>query len=144
MGYIQIVKTGVDYLTFSTLLGYYLIYTKQMGRLYMHFKLQSVFLGCCCAGTKPCPPLCDTMDCSLVRHSFQEFVQIHVTESLMLYNHLNLCCPLLLLPSTFASIRVFSNKSALPIRWSEYWNFSISSSNEYSGLISFRIDQLTD
>ena len=80
------------------------------------------------------------MDCSLVRHSFQEFVQIHVTESLMLYNHLNLCCPLLLLPSTFASIRVFSNKSALPIRWSEYWNFSISSSNEYSGLISFRID----
>ena len=61
-------------------------------------------------------------------------------ESVMLYNHLNLCWPLLLLPSTFSSIRVFSNKSALPIRWSEYWNFSISPSNEYSGLISFRID----
>ena len=76
---------------------------------------------------------------SLVLHSFQEFVQIHVIESVMLYNHLNLCCPLLL-PSTFASIRVFSNILALPIRWSEYWNFSISSSNEYSGLIFFRID----
>ena len=55
-------------------------------------------------------------------------------------NHLTLCCPLLLLASVFPSIRVFSNESVLCIRWPKYWSFSISSSNEYSGLISFRID----
>ena len=55
-------------------------------------------------------------------------------------NHLILCRPLLLLPSIFPSIRVFSNESVLRIRWSKYWSFSISPSNEYSGLISFRID----
>ena len=59
-------------------------------------------------------------------------------------NHLILCCPLLLLPSTFPSIRVFSNESALHIRWPKYWSFSftISPSNEYLGLISFRIHWL--
>ena len=60
-------------------------------------------------------------------------------ESVMPSNHLILCCPLLLL-SIFPSIRVFSNESALHIRWSKNWSFSISLSNEYSGLISFRID----
>ena len=59
-------------------------------------------------------------------------------------NHLILCCPLLLLPSIFPSIRVFSNESVLRIRWPKYWSFSfnISPSNEYSGLISFRMDWL--
>ena len=63
-------------------------------------------------------------------------------ESVMPSNHLILCHPLLLLPSNFPSIRVFSNESALRIRWPKYWSFSfsISHSNEYSGLISFRID----
>ena len=63
-------------------------------------------------------------------------------ESVMPSNHLILCCPLLLLPSIFPSIRVFSNELALPIRWPKYWSFSfsISPSNENSGLISFRID----
>ena len=63
-------------------------------------------------------------------------------ESVMPSNHLNLCHPLLLLPSIFPSIRVFSNESARPIRWPKYWrfSFSISPSNEYSGMISFRID----
>ena len=62
----------------------------------------------------------------------------------MTSNHLILCCPLLLLPSIFPSIRVFSNESVLCIRWPKYWsfNFSISLSNEYSGLISFRMDHL--
>ena len=62
----------------------------------------------------------------------------------MPFNHLNLCCPLLLLPSIFPSIRVFSNESVLHIRWPKYWSFSfsISPSNEYSGLISFRMDWL--
>ena len=63
-------------------------------------------------------------------------------ESMMSSNHLILCCPLLLLPSIFPSIRVFSNESTLHMRWPKYWSFSlsISPSNEYSGLISFRID----
>ena len=61
-------------------------------------------------------------------------------EWVMPSNQLILCCPLLLLPSIFRSIRVFSNESALHIRWSKYWSFSISLSSEYSGLISFRID----
>ena len=60
----------------------------------------------------------------------------------MPYNHLILCCPLLLLPSIFPSIRVFSNESVFHIRWSKYWSFSISPSNEYSELISVRIDRL--
>ena len=66
------------------------------------------------------------------------------TESAMPSNHLILCCPLLLLPSVFPSIRVFSNESALRIRWPKYWSFSfnISPSNEYSGLMSFRMDWL--
>ena len=65
-------------------------------------------------------------------------------ESMMPSNHLILYHPLLFQPSTFPSIRVFSNESALHIRWSKYWSFSfnISPSNEYSGLISFRIDCL--
>ena len=63
-------------------------------------------------------------------------------ELVMSSSHLILCCPLLLLPSVFPSIRGFSNELAFHIRWPKYWNFSfsISLSNEYSGLISFRID----
>ena len=65
-------------------------------------------------------------------------------ESVMPSNHPILCCTLLLVPSVFLSIRVFSNESALHIRWPKYWSFSfsINPSNEYSGLISFRIDWL--
>ena len=62
------------------------------------------------------------------------------TELVILSNHLILCRPLLLLPSVFPSIKVFSNELVLCIRWPKYWSFSISPSNEYSGLISFRID----
>ena len=61
-------------------------------------------------------------------------------ESVMPSNHLILCRPLLLLPSIFPSIRVFSNESVLRTKWPKYWSFSISPSSEYSGLISFRID----
>ena len=66
------------------------------------------------------------------------------TELVMPSNHLFLCCPLLLLPSIFPSIRVFTNESALCIRWPKYWSFSfnICLSNEHSGLISFRKDWL--
>ena len=86
------------------------------------------------------------MDCSMphssVLHYLPGFAQLHVLESVMLCKHVILCRPLLLLPSIFSSIRVFSNKSVLRIRCSKYWSFSfsISPSNESSRLISFRMD----
>ena len=74
----------------------------------------------------------------------RSLLKLMLMELTMPSNHLILCCPLLFLPSIFPSIRVFSNESVLRIRWSKYWSFSfsISPSNEYSGLISFRIDWL--
>ena len=87
------------------------------------------------------------MDCSTpgfpVLHHLPRLAQTHVTELVMPSNHLSLYCPLLL-PSIFSIIRVFSNESALHKWWPKYWSFSfsISPSNEYSGLISFRIDWL--
>ena len=75
---------------------------------------------------------------------FQSLLKLISIESVMPSNHLILCHPLLLLPPIFPSIRVFSNVSVLCIRWPKYWSFSfsISPSNEYSGLISFRMDSL--
>ena len=72
----------------------------------------------------------------------QSLPKLMSIESVMLSNHLILCHPLLLLSSIFASIQVFSNESAVHIKWPKYWSFSfsISPSNEYSGLISFKID----
>ena len=72
----------------------------------------------------------------------QSFLKFMPNESVIPSNHLILCCPLLLLPSTFPSIRVFSNELALCIRWSKYWSFrfSICSFSEYSGLMSFKTD----
>ena len=72
----------------------------------------------------------------------QSLLKLMSIESVIPSNHLILCHPLLLLSSFFASIRVFSNESILPIRWQKYWSFSFSTSpsNEYSGLISFRMD----
>ena len=70
----------------------------------------------------------------------QNLLKLMSTESVMPSNHLVLCCPLRLLPSIFPSIRLFSNESALRIRWPKHCSFSMSLSNEYSGLISFRID----
>ena len=96
-----------------------------------------------------CLTLCNPMDCSmpgfLVHHQLQELTQTHVHQigdAIYLSLAWRRCHPLLLPPSIFPSIRVFSNESALHIRWPKYWNFcfSISPSNEYSGLISFRID----
>ena len=74
----------------------------------------------------------------------QSLLKLTSIESVMPSNHFILCCPLLLLPSIFPSIRVFSNESAHPIRWPKFWSFSfnISPSNEYPGLISSRMDWL--
>ena len=79
-----------------------------------------------------------------VHHQLPEFTQTHVHRVGGAIQHLILCHPVLLLPSIFPSLRVFSNESALHIRWPKYWSFSfnISPSNEYSGLISFTIDWL--
>ena len=95
--------------------------------------------------TQSCPTLFDPMDCSTpglpVHHQCSKLTSI---ESVRPSNHLILCHLLLLLPSIFPSVRVFSKESALPIRWPKYWSFSIniSPSNEHSGLISFRMDLL--
>ena len=81
---------------------------------------------------------------SLSITKFQSLEKLISIESVLLYNHLILCHPLLLLPSIFPIIKVFSNESVLCIRWPNYWSFSfnISPSNQYSGLISFRMDWL--
>ena len=98
--------------------------------------------------TQSCPTLCNPMNCSTpglpVHHKLLEFTQTHPIESVMSSSHLILCRPLLLLPPIPPSIRVFSNESTLRMRWPKYWSFSlsISPSNEYSGLISFRMDWL--
>jgi len=85
----------------------------------------------------------DRWDASVFNHDIsRNLLKIMSIESVMPSNHLTLCHPLLLPPSIFPSNRVFSNVSALSMRWPKYWSFSfsISPSNEYSGLISFRID----
>ena len=99
--------------------------------------------------TQLCPTVCNPMDCNTpgfpVRHQLPESLpNLMSIESVMPSNHLILCHPFLLLPSILPSIRVFFNESVLHIRWPKYWSFSfsISPSNEYSGLISFRMDWL--
>ena len=97
--------------------------------------------------TQSCPTLCDPMDCSTpgfpVHYQLPEFKLMSI-ESVMPFNHLILCCSLLLPSSIFLSIMVFSNELVLCIRWPKYWRFSfnISPSNEHSGLISFMMDWL--
>ena len=99
-----------------------------------------------CSVAQLCPVICDHQ--TTARQAFlpftisQSLLKLMSIESVILSNHLILCSPLLLLPSIFPSIKVFSNESILHIRWPNYWNFSfsISPSNEYSGLSFFRID----
>ena len=95
-----------------------------------------------------CLTLCEPMDCSMsgfpVHHQLPELVKLMSIELEMPSILLNLCCPFLLLPSIFPSIKVFSNESVFHIRWPKYWSFSfnISPSSEHPGLISFRMDWL--
>ena len=93
-------------------------------------------MACCCSATKSCPTLCDPVNCSTCQ-SFtisQSLLKLMSVESVMPSNHLILCRPLLLLPSIFPSTRVFSNESALRIRWPKYWSFSFSINPSNSGL----------
>ena len=95
-----------------------------------------------------CLTLCNPIDCNMpgfpVHYQLRSFLKLMSIESVMPSNHLILCRSILLPPSIFPSIRVFSSESVLLIRWLKYWSFSfsISPSNEYSGLISFRMDWL--
>ena len=83
-----------------------------------------LIIGCCCSVTKSCPALCDPMDCSmpvsLTLHYLPEFLTLVSIESVILSSHLILCCPLLLWPSIFLSITVFSDELTLNIRWPKY------------------------
>ena len=102
-----------------------------------------------CSVAQSCPTLCDPMNhtarqASLSITNSQSLLKLMSIESVIPSNHLILCHPFILLPSIFLSIRVFSNESALRIRWPKYWSFSfnICPSNEHPGLISFRMDWL--
>ena len=111
-----------------------------------------VGISCCSVQfssvSQSCLTLCDPMNRSTpglpVYHQLPEFTQLMSVKSVMPSSHLILCHPLFLLPTIPGSIRVFSNKSALRMRWPKYWSFSfsISPSNEHPGLISFRMDWL--
>ena len=122
------------------------------GRGWIFDSLVGLLLGntLCCSVGQSCLTVCDPMDCSTLVHGLQaspsfiisrSLLKLLSIESVMPSNHLVLCCPLLLLPSIFPSIRVFANELALRIRWPKYqrFSFNIGPSNEYSGLIPFRI-----
>ena len=108
-----------------------------MSSLFDLFHLTSVQFS---SVSQSCPTLCDPMDCSTpgfpVHHQLLELLKLMSIKLLMPSNHLILCCFLLLTPSMFPSIRIFSNESVLSIRWQKYWSFSFSigPSNEYSDL----------
>ena len=99
---------------------------------------------CCCDVQLIETPWTAALQASLSMTNSQDLLKLMTIESVMPSNHLILCRPRLLLPSIFPSIRVFLCESVLRIRWPKYWSFSfnISPSNEYSGLISFRMDWL--
>ena len=94
---------------------------------------------CCCLVAQSCLTLCDPWTAAR-QPSLSITNSWNLIKLMSISSHHILCRPLLLPPSIFPSIRVFSNESVLHIRWSKYWSFSISPSNGYSGLISFRID----
>ena len=115
-----------------------------VSRLLLEYKSSHQFSSV----TQSCPTLCNTMNNGTpglhVHHQLRSSLKLMSIESVMPSNHLILYRPLLLLPSIFPSIRVFSNESALLIRWPKFWSlsFNISPSNEHPGLNSFRIDWL--
>ena len=114
---------------------------KSLRRCVKEFEFDSKDNGSLSSVAQSCPTLCDPIDCSFP--SFPVHHQLISIETVMLPNHLILCCPLLLLSSNFPRTWIFSIESVLSIRWPKYWSFSFNiSPSGYSGLISFRIDLL--
>ena len=138
----QICMVSLMNLSFVTVVPAKNIEKKKKVIFFLHNK---PFCGCCSVA-QLCLSLRDPMDFPVLHTSSisQSLLKLMSIESVMPSNHLIFCCPLLFLPSIFPSIRVFSNESVLPIRWPKYWrfNFSISISSEYSGLIPFRMGWL--
>ena len=102
---------------------------------------------CCCSVTKSCPTLCNSMDCSMPGFPVSLSPRVYSDScplSQWCHPTISSCHPLILPPSIFSSIRVFSSESVLCVTWPKYWSFSfsISPSNEHPGLISFRMDWL--
>ena len=124
--------------------GHGTLSTQPRGSFYMRGSITLLFLQFSLSVLSDCDPV----DCSMpgfsAHHQPQSLLRLVSIESVMPSNHLILCCPLLLLPSIFPSIRVFFSESVLHIRWPTYWSFSfsISPSSEHSGLSSFRMDWL--
>ena len=130
----------------------YKVYCRNSSYYHHQFFMTNILVYCCCSVTKVLSNLrCHGLYVAYSLHAGQASLSSTVSwrllkfmsiKSVMLSNHLILWCPLLLLPSIFPSIWVFSNELVLCIRWPKYWSFSfsISLSSEYSGLISFRID----
>ena len=121
------------------------LYVFNQSYLNQTFVFIYTFVCCCCSISKSCLILCHLMDCTAHQASLSftiswSFLRFMSIESMMPSNHLILCHLLPLLPLIFPSIRIFSNELILLIRCPKYWSFSISPSNEYSGLISFRFD----
>ena len=119
-----------------------------LGNFFQYLKDEALIMHsvitCCCSVAQLCLPLCDPMDSTQPSLSFTispSLLKLMPIELVMPSNYLILCHPLLLLPSIFSSLRVFS-ELALCIKWPKYWSFSFSMHpcNEYSRLISFRID----
>ena len=117
----------------------------------LRITMRAWLLSCFCSDQFSCSAVSDSATAWTAAHqaslsitNSRSLSKLMSIELVMPSSHLILCCPLLLLPSIFPSIRVFSNESILPIRWPKYWSFSfsISPSNEYSGLICFRMDWL--
>ena len=122
----------------SPLIGFYILESS----IHTLWKFLLLLLLFSCQVMFDCsrPPRAAVCQASLSLTISRRLPQFMSIDSVKPSNHLILCRPLLLLPSTLLSIRVFSNESTLHIRWSKYWSFSISPFNEYSELISFRID----
>ena len=128
---------------FHTVKGFSVVNERERDVFFLNFLAFSQFSLI----AQSCPTLCDPMDCSTqaylsINNFRRKLLKLMSIKSLMPSNHLILCCPLLLPPSIFPSTRIFLNESVLHIRLPKNWSFSfsISPSNEYSGLISFRID----
>ena len=128
---------------FLPILDHYdFLYLHQFSNSFVYFQFWWVFLSSVQSLSRVrlfTTPWTAAHQASLSITNSQRLLKLMSIELVMPSNHLILCYPLLFLPSIFPSIRVFSNESTLRMRWPKYWSFSISPSNEYSGLISFKI-----